>query len=166
MRRALASSADRPLTRSRAATRSAWIRAISSRDRSSSRSPLEELPLAFLEEVGALVELGVAGEEAPLEGGELGPLRPGLLFGLLGEPELGVLRFEDEVLLAFAGLGDDPLRFGLGGPDGLGRPDPGSEDEPDADPDGADDERRHEGDRNLDHDPLSSAPAAVGRSAV
>ncbi len=63
----MASSADIPETRSRAATCSLRAWASSSRVRSSSRSSLEELAVALLEHVGALVELLVAGEEPALE---------------------------------------------------------------------------------------------------
>ena len=76
---------------------------------------LEELAIALLEHVRALVELLVAGQEAPLEAGELGALGARLVLGLALEPELLVLRLEDELLLAGAGLGFDAPGLGTGG---------------------------------------------------
>ena len=76
---------------------------------------LEELAIALLEHVGALVELLVAGEQAALEAGELVALGASLVLGLALEAELLVLRLEDELLLARAGLGLDAARLRLRG---------------------------------------------------
>ena len=81
-----------------------------------------DLAALLLEQVGALVELLVAREQAPLEVLQLGALRPGLVLGLAPEPELLVLRLEDHVLLLGPSLGDDPGGLVLGGLHGLGRP--------------------------------------------
>ena len=84
---------------------------------------LEELAVALLEHVGPLVELLVALEEPALEAGQLGAPGAGLFLGLALHPELLVLGLEDQLLLAGAGLGLDPARFGgrrlhrLGGPE-------------------------------------------------
>ncbi len=75
---------------------------------------VEELAIALLEHVGALVELLVAGEQAALERRELVALGPRLVLGLALHPELLVLRLEDELLLAGAGLGLDAPGLGLG----------------------------------------------------
>ena len=84
--------------------------------------PVEELPVALLEHVGALVELLVAGKEAAFEAGEVVPTDPCFFFGLALEAELLVLGLEDQLLLLCAGLGDDPSRLVLRGPDRLGGP--------------------------------------------
>ena len=84
--------------------------------------PVEELPVALLEHVGALVELFVAGKEAAFEAGEVVPTGPCFFFGLTLEAELLVLGLEDQLLLLCAGLGDDPSRLVLRGPDRLGGP--------------------------------------------
>src|SRR5581483_12324856 len=65
---------------------------------------VEKLAVALLEHVSPLVELLVALEEPALETAQLGPLGPGLVLRLALEPELLVLRLEDEVLLTLAGL--------------------------------------------------------------
>ena len=83
---------------------------------------VEELAIALLEHVGALVELLVAGEQAALEAGQLGAPGAGLFLGLALHAELLVLRLEDQLLLAGAGLGLDPARFGGGGLHRLGCP--------------------------------------------
>ena len=83
---------------------------------------LEELAIALLEHVRALVELLVALEEAALEAGQLGAPGAGLVLGLALHAELLVLRLEDQLLLAGAGLGLDPARFGLRGLHRLGCP--------------------------------------------
>ena len=76
---------------------------------------LEELAVALLEHVGALVELLVALEQASLERGQLVAAGTRLVLGLALHPELLVLRLEDQLLLAGACLGLDPACFGLGG---------------------------------------------------
>ena len=73
---------------------------------------VEELAVALLEHVGALVELLVALEEAALEAGQLGAAGAGLFLGLALHAQLLVLGLEDQLLLAGAGLGLDPARFG------------------------------------------------------
>ena len=83
---------------------------------------VEELAVALLEHVGALVELLVALEEAALEAGQLGASGAGLFLGLALHAELLVLRLEDQLLLAGAGLGLDPARFGRSPPSSSARP--------------------------------------------
>ena len=84
---------------------------------------VEQLAVALLEHVGALVELLVALEEPALEAGQLGAPGAGLLLGLALHPQLLVLGLEDQLLLAGAGLGFDAARLGgrrlhrLGGPE-------------------------------------------------
>ena len=72
---------------------------------------LEQLAVALLEHVGALIELLVALEEAPLEGGQLVAAGSGLVLGFALHAELLVLRLEDQLLLAGAGLGLDASRL-------------------------------------------------------
>ena len=83
---------------------------------------IDELAVALLEHVGALVDLLVALEEAPLEVAELLALAAGLFLGLALQAELLVLGLEDQVLL----LGPRPLhdqgRLLLGILDRLARP--------------------------------------------
>ena len=67
-----------------------------------------------LEHLGALVELLVALDEAPLLRGELAAAGPGLFLGLATEAELLVLGLEDELLLAGASFGLDAACLGLG----------------------------------------------------
>ena len=110
----MASSADIPETRSSASTCCWWAWASSSRGLVELALALEELAIALLEHVGALVELLVAREEAPLEVRELVALGAGLVLGLALQAELLVLRLEDELLLAGAGLGFDAAGLGLG----------------------------------------------------
>ena len=116
----LASSADIWLTCSRA-TICSW-RALASSSRAFELPlALEQLAIALLEHVGALVELLVALEQATLEA-ELGALGAGLVLGLALEPDLLVLGLEDQVLLLGARLRDDAARLVLGGLDRLGGP--------------------------------------------
>ena len=68
---------------------------------------LEELAVPLLEHVGALVELLVAGMEAPLQVGELSAPRAGVLLGLALEADLLLLGLEDQVLLLGPGIRDD-----------------------------------------------------------
>ena len=75
----------------------------------------EELAISLFEHVGALVELLVTGQQPTLKVRELVPLGPGFVLGLGLHPQLLVLRLEDQLLLAGAGLGFDPPRFGLRG---------------------------------------------------
>src|SRR5262249_49734397 len=83
---------------------------------------LEELAVALLEHVGALVQLLVAGDEAALLGGHLVASRAGLFLGLALEPDLLFLGLEDQVLLLGSGVRDDPAGFLLGNLDRLARP--------------------------------------------
>ena len=75
----LASSCDSSLTRSRAAICSCRALASSSLAVSSSRSRVDQLAVALLEHVRALVELLVALQQAPLERGQLAALGPAFL---------------------------------------------------------------------------------------
>ena len=76
---------------------------------------VDQLAIALLEDLGALVQLLVAGGQAPFLGGQLVASRPGLVLGLALEAELLVLGLEDELLLAGSSLGLDSAGFGLGG---------------------------------------------------
>ena len=108
---------------------------------------LHELPVALLEHVGALVDLLVALEEPPLEGGEVCALAASLLLHLALEPELLVLRLEDQVLLLGPGSLDDERSLLLGVLDRLAGPDsPGEEADCHAKDEG------HKGDPRPDHD--------------
>ena len=73
---------------------------------------IEQLAIALLEHVGALIELFVALEEPAFEAGQLGAAGAGLFLGLALHPQLLVLGLEDEFLLAGAGLGLDAARLG------------------------------------------------------
>ena len=74
-----------------------------------------DLAALLLEQVGALVQLLVAAEEAPLQALELAALRPRLVLGLALQAQLLVLGLEDQVLLLGPGLGHDPAGLVLGG---------------------------------------------------
>ena len=73
----------------------------------------DQLAVALLEHVGALVQLLVALEQALLEAGKLGASRSGVIFGFASESDLLVLGLEDQLFLLSAGLGDDARRLVL-----------------------------------------------------
>ena len=75
---------------------------------------VEQLAIALLEHVGALVELLVALEEATFKGAHLRAAAARLILGLALHPELLVLRLEDQLLLACARFGFDATSFGMG----------------------------------------------------
>ena len=75
---------------------------------------VEQLAIALLEHVGALVELLVALEEATFKGAHLRAAAARLILGLALHPELLVLRLEDQLLLACARFGLDATSFGMG----------------------------------------------------
>ena len=79
----------------------------------------EQLAVALLEHVRALVELLVTGQEAPLEGGQVVALDATLLVELTMEADLLLLGLEDELLLLGARLGHDALGLLVGSLDGL-----------------------------------------------
>ena len=68
---------------------------------------LEELPVALLEHVRALVELLVAGVQPALQVGQLGAPLAGVVLRLALEADLLFLGLEDQVLLLGARVGDD-----------------------------------------------------------
>ena len=80
----------------------------------------QQLAVALLEHVRALVELLVTLEEPALEVAEVGALGAALLVELALEADLLLLGLEDQLLLLGARLGDDPGRLVLGGLDRLG----------------------------------------------
>ena len=82
----------------------------------------QQLAVALLEHVGALVELLVALQQAALERGQLGALGARLVLGLPLQADLLVLGLEDEVLLLGLGLGDDAAGLVLRGLDRLAAP--------------------------------------------
>ena len=84
---------------------------------------LQQLPIALLEHVGPLVELLVTLEEPALEAGQLASAGSRLFLRFALQPELLVLRLEDQLLLAGPRLRFDPTRLGGGGLDRLGGPD-------------------------------------------
>ncbi len=88
----------------------------------------EELAIALLEHVRALIELFVALEQAALEPGQLGAPRTAFLLRLALHPELLVLRLEDELLLASARFRLDAARLRGGRLHRLGRPQASQED--------------------------------------
>ncbi len=75
---------------------------------------VDDLLALLLEQVGALVELLVTGEETALEVLELGALRARLVLGLTLQAQLLVLGLEDHVLLLRSRLGHDPRGLVLG----------------------------------------------------
>jgi len=118
----LASSCDIMLTRS-----SAWIcswRAWASSSLGLVQLALarDQLAVAFLEHVSALVELLVALEHATLEVRHLLALGARLIVGLAGELDLLVLGLENQVLLLRACLGNDASGLVLRGADCLRGP--------------------------------------------
>ena len=83
---------------------------------------LEELPVALLEHVRALVELLVAGVQPPLVVRELGAPLAGVVLRLALEADLLFLGLEDQVLLLGSSVGDDARGLLGGGLDRLVRP--------------------------------------------
>ncbi len=119
---ALASSADRPETRSRACDLLLGRAGELLAGLVELALALEELAIALLEHLAALIELLVALHEAPLLGGQLVPAGPGLLLRLTGEAELLVLGLEDEFLLAGPRFGLDAAALRPGRPSSSATP--------------------------------------------
>ena len=117
----------------------------------------QQLPVALLEHVRALVELLVALQQPVLEVAEVGALRATLVLQLPLHPDLLLLGLEDEVLLLGACLRDDAASLVLGGLDGLVRDDPPREE---SHGDTADD--RHEDDHDGDDIVHRSLPSGPG----
>ena len=84
---------------------------------------LDELAIALLDHVGALVDLLVALEEAALEVVELTPLRASFVLSFTLQAQLLVLGLEDQVLLLGSGSLDDQGSLLLGLLDPPARPD-------------------------------------------
>src|SRR5262249_1609995 len=125
---------------------------------------LEELPVALLEHVRALVELLIAGDEAALLAGELVAARAGLVLRLALEADLLLLRLEDQVLLLGSRIRDDAPGLLLRDLDRLARPAaPGHEAHAHANGETAD--QRHEGDGDVIHF-SSSHPVSLGTGRV
>jgi RND superfamily putative drug exporter len=82
----------------------------------------DQFAIALLEHVGTLVELLVALEESPLEGGHLRAARSALLIELALHAHLLVLGLEDEFLLLSAGFGQDARCLVLRDANGLRSP--------------------------------------------
>ena len=120
---------------------------------------VQQLAIALLEHVRALVQLLVAGQEPALQGAELGALRARLLLRLALEAQLLILGLEDQVLLLGARLGQDAAGLLLGPPDRLGRDDPAS-DESDSKPGDDGHQKGHRRDDGVVHVALASRPAA------
>ena len=116
---------------------------------------LEELAIALLEHVGALVELLVAGVEPALEVRELAATLAGVVLGLALEADLLLLGLEDQVLLLGPGVRDDAGSLLVRDLELLaGKAVPGEE--PNADANGkADQRRKGDGDFHL-HPPIRS----------
>ena len=74
---------------------------------------IQELAVASFEHLRALIELLVALDQTTFLRRELAASGAGLLFGLAAEPQLLVLRLEDELLLAGARLRFDAASFRL-----------------------------------------------------
>ena len=83
---------------------------------------VEQLAVALLEHVGALVELLVTLQQAPFEARQLAALGACLLLGLALQADLLVLGLEDQLLLLRSRLGDDASGLLLGVLDGLAAP--------------------------------------------
>ena len=79
----------------------------------------EQLAVALLEHVRALVELLIAGQEAALEAGQVVALGATFLIELAMEADLLLLGLEDELLLLGTRLGHDALGLLVGSLDGL-----------------------------------------------
>ena len=105
---------------------------------------VEELAIALLEHVGALVELFVAGQEPALEGGQLATAGPGFFLGLALHPQLLVLGLEDQFLLPGPGFGLDAAGLGRGGLHRLRCPEAAQEESCDGSADGGHDGHRQD----------------------
>ena len=105
---------------------------------------VEELAVALLEHVRALIELLVAGEEPALEAGQLGAPGAGLFLRLALHAQLLVLGFEDQFFLAGACFGLDPTRFGRRGLHRLGCPEAAQQHADDGSADGGHDSHRQD----------------------
>ncbi len=117
----------------------------------------QQLPVALLEHVRALVELLVALEQSVLEVAQIGALGATLVLQLPLHPDLFLLGLEDEILLLGTCLRDDATGLVLGGLDGLVRDHaPGEESHSDT----ADD--RHEDDHDGDDIVQRSLPSGPG----
>ena len=79
----------------------------------------DQLPVALLEHVAALVELLIALQQAAFEAAHLLALGARLVFGLARQADLLVLGLEDQLLLLRACLGQDPARLVLRSADRL-----------------------------------------------
>ena len=79
----------------------------------------QQLAIAFLEHVRALVELLIAVEQSPFEVLKIDALGATILVDLSLDPDLVLLCLEDEILLLGAGFGDDAVGLLLGGLDAL-----------------------------------------------
>ncbi len=116
---------------------------------------LQELAVPLLEEVGPLVELLVPGLQPAFDRGQLIAARACLVLRLAGEPDLLLLRLEDEFLLLGPGIGNDACSLFLGNPDRLVGPE-ASGDEANGRTTG----QRHEGDGKVVHQFLPSGRGA------
>ena len=116
----------------------------------------QQLPVALLEHVRALVELLVPLEQPALEVGQVGALGATLLLQLALESDLLLLGLEDQVLLLGACLRDDATGLVLGGLDRLVGDDAAGDE---ADGQTADDRRQHDHDGDdIVHRSLPSGP--------
>ena len=111
---AFASSAETPLTRSRASTCSWWAFASSSRVLSRSRSRSRSLRSRCSSMSVRWSSCSSRWSRRRSRVDELVAPRAGLVLGLALDPELLVLRLEDQLLLAGSRLGLDPAGLGLG----------------------------------------------------
>ena len=157
----MACSAERPLTRSSAWTCSVRAAASSPRWLVELLLAEEQLAVALLEHVRALVELLVPLQEAPLEVGQLVALGAALLVQLAMEADLLLLGLEDELLLLGPRLGHDALGLLGGGLDGL-RSDEAARHEADGEPADGHHEEDDRHDDGFVHLSLPSGP--LGRT--
>ena len=116
----------------------------------------QQLPIAFLEHVRALIELLVTLQQPMFQVAKVGALGATLFLQLALEPDLLLLGLQDEVLLLGARLRDDAAGLVLGSLDGLVGDDTARYE---ADDQGADDRRHddHDGD-DIVHRSLPSGP--------
>jgi hypothetical protein len=105
---------------------------------------VQQLTVAALEHLGALVELLVPLHEAPLLRGQLAATGPRLFLGLAPETQLLVLGLEDQLFLAGTGLGLDAAGLGLGRLHALGCPHAAGERAEYGSADGGHEGHRHE----------------------
>ena len=125
--RPFASSALRPLTRSSAAIWSCGRAGQLLAGLVELPLPVDELAVALLDHVGALVDLLVALEQPSLEVAQLAALRAGLVFCFALKAQLLVLGLEDQVLLLRPRALDDQGGLLLGLLDPLAREDAAAE---------------------------------------